>query len=87
MGDQSHKVEFYGLTTCGWCKKTENWLKDKGIECRVTYVNKLEGDERKAVKDRILQFAPKLSFPVVIIDDGNHVVQGFKPEKFEEIFK
>ena len=87
MGDQKHKVEFFGFTTCSWCKKTKAWLDENGIEVEVVYMNELEGDERKQAKERILEFASRISFPCVIIDDGAEVVQGYKPDKYEEFLK
>ncbi len=78
------KVEFYGLSTCGWCKKTKQWLDDNRIDYESVYVDLTQGEERERIKDRVLQFVSRLSFPVVIVNDGARVIQGYKVEELEE---
>ena len=85
MSDQSREVEFFALSTCGWCRKTKAWLDDHGIDYEITYMDQLSGDEKQAAKDRLLQFVSRLTFPVLIIDNGEEVIQGYKPERFEEV--
>ena len=84
MADQSKKVEFFGLSTCGWCRKTKEWLDEHQVQYDACYMDQLSGDEREAAKARVMAYVSRLSFPVIIIDDGKEVIQGFKPEKFEE---
>ncbi len=87
MADSSRKVEFFGLTTCVWCKKTRAWLDENNIEYDCVYVDELSGDEREAAKERVLKFADKLAFPIVIIDDGASVIRGFNLENLQEALK
>jgi glutaredoxin len=28
MSNEDKKVTFYGLSTCGWCRRTKQWLDD-----------------------------------------------------------
>jgi glutaredoxin-like protein NrdH len=80
---KDHKVFLYTLSTCGWCKKTKELLK----ECKVNYeyidVDLLKADERKAVLDEIHKKNVPIGFPVIIIDESK-VISGYQPEKIKE---
>ena len=81
---QNRKVEFFALSTCGWCRKTRAWLDERGISYQLCYLDLVTGQEEAAAKERLLQFVSRLSFPVLVIDDGREVIQGYLPERFEE---
>lgn len=84
MSDGNAKVEFFGLTTCGWCKKTKQWLDDHQVAYECVYVDELHGEDREKAKERVMEFVSRLAFPIVIIGEGDAVIQGFKPDQFEE---
>ena len=85
MSNQSRGVEFFALSTCGWCKKTKAWLDEHGIDYEIIYMDQLAGEEKQAAKDRVLQFVSRLTFPVLVINNGQEVIQGYKPERFKEL--
>jgi glutaredoxin len=85
MSAQARKVELFALSTCGWCRKTKEWLDQRRIDYICTYMDQIGGEEREAAKSRVLEFAPRLSFPVIVIDDGEEVIQGYQPDRFEEV--
>lgn len=75
-----HKVFLYTLSTCGWCKKTKELLREKGVAYEYLDVDVLQPEERKqAIEDLHKRNAP-LGFPVVIIDD-THLISGYQPDK------
>ena len=78
------KIKIYALSTCGWCKRTVEWMDENKVECDTTYVDKLTGAERESVLDEMKQFNPRQSFPTVVVDDGKSVIIGYKPEVFEK---
>ena len=55
-------------------------------ECTVKYefvdVDRLKGEERKAILEDVKKFNPRCSFPTVII--GDKVIVGYKEEKIKE---
>ena len=55
-------------------------------ECTVKYefvdVDRLKGEERKAILADVKKFNPRCSFPTVII--GDTVIVGYKEEKIKE---
>jgi glutaredoxin len=81
------KVEFFGLSTCGWCRKTREWLDGNQVSYVLVYLDQTTGAEKEAAKERALQFVSRLSVPIVIVNDGEKVIQGYKPEELEELIK
>ena len=76
-------VKLYALSTCAWCKKTKKFLDDNGIEYDLTYVDLLEGEEKKQAIQEVREWNPRRSFPTVVIDEAKSVA-GFKPELLKE---
>jgi glutaredoxin len=85
MGGPVIKVEFFALSTCGWCRKTREWLDERRVAYQLIYLDQVSGEEKESAKGRILQFTERLSFPLIVINDGQAVIQGYQPEKFQEI--
>jgi len=80
MADRT--ITLYALSTCIHCKKTKEYLEDCGVKYDCVFVDKLEGDERKATIDLIKKVNPKLSFPTLVINEDTIV--GFKEDKIKE---
>jgi glutaredoxin len=84
MSNDEHctEIEFYGLSTCMWCKKTKALLDEKNIDYSHTFVNELEGDEKEKVRARVRELNPAITFPTVRI--GDKIIVGHHPEELEE---
>ena len=78
-----HRVVFYGLSTCVWCKRTRKFLEDQGIAFDYIYVDLLRGQERGEVKAQVRRWNPRVSFPTIVVDDSRCVI-GYKPDKIKE---
>ncbi len=87
MADAPKKVELYGLSTCGWCRKAKAWLDEHGVEHTCVYMDQITPDEKAAAKERIKSFVDRLSVPIILVNDGEKIIQGYKPDKFEECLK
>ena len=77
---KNHKVFLYTLSTCGWCKKTKELLKEKGVEYEYIDVDTLKAEERKAAVEDLQKRNAPLGFPIIIIDDKD-LITGYQPEK------
>jgi glutaredoxin-like protein NrdH len=77
---KEHKVFLYTLSTCGWCKKTKELLKEKGVAYEYLDVDTLKAEERKAAIEDLHSRNAPLGFPVTIIDD-KELISGYQPEK------
>ena len=78
------KVKLYALSTCGWCKKTTQFLDDNHVEYECEYVDLLTGDEKTRVKEEMTRWNPRRTFPTIVIDDSE-VIVGFKRDRLREV--
>lgn len=78
----TEKVKVYALSTCPYCRRTKQFLKDHGIECDIVDVDLLEGKEQDDVLDEIERITGKQSFPVVLV--GSEVIVGHNEEKLKK---
>lgn len=73
----------YALSTCGWCRRTREFLDELGVEYDFIYVDKLFGEERNKIMDEVKKWNPRCSFPTVVINNQK-VITGFKDEEIRE---
>ena len=78
-----HRVAFYGLSTCIWCKRTRQFLESQGVAFDYAYVDLLHGQEREEVLTVVRRWNPATSFPTIVVDDSKCVV-GYKKEELKE---
>ncbi len=76
-------VTLYALSTCVHCKNARKYLDECGTDYECIYVDKLQGDERKAMIDEVRKHNPSLSFPTIRI--GDKVVVGFRKDELKEL--
>ena len=67
--NNKHKVLMYALSTCGWCKKTKDFLRNSDVEYEYIDVDLCSVEERAQIREDILKRGGRLSFPTLIIDD------------------
>ena len=79
----THRLMFYGLSTCVWCKRTRKFLEEHDVALEFVYVDLLEGKEKDAVKAEMCQYNPKESFPTIVID-GERCIVGYKPNEIKK---
>ncbi|NLN38901.1 MAG: glutaredoxin family protein [Smithella sp.] len=78
----ANKIKIYTLTTCSHCKAAKKFLNDNNIAFDATDVDILQGEERKAALDEVMQYNPERSFPTIVI--GNKIIIGFKENDIRE---
>jgi glutaredoxin-like protein NrdH len=81
--NNKHKVMFYGLSTCVWCRRTRRFLEESGVAFDFVYLDLIEGEEREQVKSEVRQWNPSVSFPTLVINDSQAVI-GFRTEQIAE---
>ncbi|MBC8449599.1 MAG: glutaredoxin family protein [Chloroflexi bacterium] len=79
-----HKVTFYGLSTCGWCKRTKRFLDAHGVDYELIYVDHLTGAERQQVIEEVMRWNPRASFPTVVVDNSIAVI-GYREDQLQEV--
>jgi glutaredoxin len=85
-GKKKGTVMLYALSTCGWCNKTKELLRELGVEFDYTYVDLLEGEEQDEAMNAVERFNPSGSFPSLVIDNKKCIV-GFKEQEIREVFR
>ena len=77
------KVFLYTLSTCGWCKKTKELLKEKEIAHEYLDLDKCSKEDQKAAVEELKTKNLPVAFPVIIVNDDK-VIQGFKKDDILE---
>ncbi|HIJ69280.1 MAG TPA: glutaredoxin family protein [Deltaproteobacteria bacterium] len=75
-------VTLYALSTCIHCINCKTFLNGCGVKYDCIYVDRLEGEEKKIVLEKIREINPMCSFPTLII--GDKVIVGFREDKIRE---
>jgi glutaredoxin len=84
-GKNKGNVILYALSTCGWCGRTKDLLREIGVGFDYVYVDLLEGPEREKTLDAMEKWNPKGSFPTLVIRDKTCIV-GFHEDQIREAF-
>ena len=85
-GKNRGTVMLYALSTCGWCARTKDLLKELGVEFDFAYVDLLDGKEQDDAMDQVEKWNPSGSFPTLVINEKKSIV-GFKEQEIREAFR
>ncbi len=83
-GKNVSEIKMFTLSTCGWCKKTKQYLKDLDLEFYYIDIDSLEGQDRDEAEKELAKWNPAMSFPTIVVNNSECIV-GFLPEKILEI--
>jgi glutaredoxin len=84
-GKKKGAVMLYALSTCQWCNKVKELLRDLGVEFDYQYVDLTDGKEQDEALAAMEKFNPKGSFPTLVIDNRRCIV-GFREGEIREAF-
>mgnify|MGYP001767200552 CR=1 FL=1 len=84
-GKKKGSVMLYALSTCQWCNKTKELLRELGVEFDYQYVDLIDGKEQDEALSAMEKFNPKGSFPTLVIDNRRCIV-GFREGEIREAF-
>lgn len=79
-GKDKGPIQLYALSTCIWCRKTKKLLDSLNVAYDFVYMDLLDSDKRNEVLDELEKWNPRVSFPVVVIQNKKAIV-GFKEDK------
>ena len=82
-GENKGKILLYALSTCGWCKKTKEFLSSLGVEYSYIFVDLVEEKEQDAVMEDVKKWNPRCSFPTLVINDEECVI-GYKEDEIKK---
>lgn len=82
-GKNKGKIMLYALSTCGWCAKTKDLLRELGVAFDYTFVDLLEDKEQDEAMNEVEKWNKAGSFPTLVIDDRKTIV-GFREKEIRE---
>lgn len=74
------KIKVYGVPTCPFCKRTKEFLKDKGFD-----FEDLDVSVNQDLAKEIIEKSGQMSVPVIEID--GEIIIGFDKERIEAILR
>lgn len=77
-------IKLYALSTCGWCKKTKQFLDDNGVAYSFVYVDKIDGQELQETLEVQKTYSSEEAYPMVTIG-ANECIVGYDRNKLEKI--
>jgi len=80
---REHRVFLYTLSTCVWCKKTKELLRERGVAYEYLDVDTCSSEERRKALDSLKSRNVQIGFPVIIVDDRT-LITGYKPGEIME---
>jgi len=83
-GEDKGKVFIYALSTCGWCLKTKQYLKENNIAYSFIDVDLLTGEEKTEILRQLIKFNPNKSFPTIVVNDETTII-GFDVDKIKAV--
>ena len=78
-------ITLYALSTCGWCRRTKAFLQEHNVNFQLCEVDLLQGEEKDEIRRQVARFNPRMSFPTLVINDGEKVVVGYDEERLREV--
>ncbi len=76
-------ILLYTLSTCIWCKKTKQLLKDLGVEYNYIDVDTVTAQEKEKLSVEIEKWNAAVSFPTMVINNKEAIL-GYQPEDIKE---
>lgn len=82
-GKDKGTVMLYALSTCGWCGKTKDLIRQMGVAFDYVFVDLLEGKEQDDAMTMVEKFNSSGSFPTLVINNKKAIV-GFREQEIRE---
>jgi glutaredoxin len=79
---KEQEVFLYTLSTCGWCKKTKEFLENNDIEYEYIDVDKCSREEQQEIIQELREKKIPAAFPIIMIDD--EIISGFKEKQLSK---
>ena len=80
---RDHKVLMYAISTCAWCKRTKQFLKDNSVEFEYVDVDLCTDEEQEKIVNEIIRRGGRSSYPTLLVDDKT-LITGYKPDRIAE---
>jgi len=82
-GKNAGKIILYALSTCGWCRKTKEFLRELGVAYDYIDTDLLVGKEKEDIMKEVKKWNPRCSFPIIVINN-QYCIVGFNKDEIKE---
>ena len=77
-------IKVFALSTCAFCKKALNYLREKSITFSFIYIDELAPEIKQKVKNDLREkYKKEVAFPFLILND-TIVIVGFKENEYKK---
>ncbi len=83
-GENKGDILVYALSTCGWCRKTKNYLNELGVSYDYIDVDLADQADENLIMADISKFSKQGSFPTIVINNEECIV-GYNPDRLKEL--
>ena len=84
--NRKHKVILYAISTCGWCKRAKQTLKDLDVEYEYVDIDLCSIEDKEKIRKEILSRGGRLAYPTIIIDN-KILLTGPSKEELREVLE
>ena len=84
--NNNHKVLVYAISTCGWCKRAKQFLKDNDVEFEYVDVDLCGMADKQKIRQKIQSRGGTLAYPTLIIDH-KILLTGAPQDKLKEVLE
>jgi len=84
--NNKHKVLVYAISTCGWCKRAKQFLKDNNVEYEYVDVDLCSMVDKQKIMNDIQSRGGMLAYPTLIIDNKT-LLTGGSSDKLKEVLE
>lgn len=87
-GEKSERsIMLFALSTCQWCRKGKQWLKDNNYSYKYVDVDLLPLEDKRDLKRSLMRFFDAtIRYPFIVID-GKDFYAGYNPENWETMLE
>jgi glutaredoxin-like protein NrdH len=80
----THDLKLFALSTCGFCRRAIEFLKEHNVGYSFVYVDRLPLEVKRKIKEEFQkEFKASILYPAMIID-GNDTLIGFIEESWKK---
>jgi glutaredoxin-like protein NrdH len=84
--NNNHKVLLYAISTCGWCKRAKQFLKDNNVEFEYVDIDLCNMADKQKIRQDIQSRGGTLAYPTLIIDE-KILLTGAPQDKLKEVLE
>jgi glutaredoxin len=81
--NKKHHVLMYALSTCAWCKRTKQFLKNNEVEYEYVDIDLATQEDKEKIRQDIVNHGGNLSYPTIIVDN-KRLITGYDEAQIRE---